>query len=73
MVIFTESNSGGDIKFRVSDSDTIAFGSRRRRMAGTFNNPSVPKQTFTNEIVVLASTDTGSVGRAVVSVLFRPE
>ncbi len=55
IVAYTESDSGGDIRYRETAIDTISFGSRQTLISGSVNNPTSTKQNFTDEVVVLAS------------------
>ena len=70
MVAYTEANSGGDILYKLSDTGTISFGSRQTLMSGALNNVTSTKQTFVNQLVIMAATD--SVPGNMHSVLFSP-
>ncbi len=71
IVIYTETEGGADIKYRVSDANNITFGPRRTLMSGVdLNDPSSTKQTFLNELVVIVSTS--GPDREVRGVSFAP-
>jgi len=56
MVAYTSSESGGDIVYRESPLDVIAFSSRRTLISGRVNNATSSRQNPTNEILVMAGT-----------------
>jgi hypothetical protein len=72
MVIYTESETGGDIKYRVSAGDPVSFGPSMTLMTGAIlNNPSSTKEAFADDLLVIASaTGTDTVLR---TVLFTPD
>jgi len=71
VVVYTEIEIGGNIEYRVSDAQEISFGPRKTLMAGSnLNNPTSTKQSFLEELVVLASTS-GS-NKKVSGVLLAP-
>ena len=56
-VVYTASDSGGDILYRESPTSGISFGPVNTLMTGgTYNNPTSIKQTYTGDVVVMAST-----------------
>jgi hypothetical protein len=61
MVVYTESNSGGDIRYKTSATSRIEFGSSKTLMAGSdLNNASSTKQNFETDLVVISTG--GSIG-----------
>jgi hypothetical protein len=63
-VIYTSSESGGNILYRESLTSSISFGSVNTLMTGTYNNTTSTKQSYSDEVVVMAGT-----GSSVASVL----
>jgi hypothetical protein len=62
MVIYTEADSGGAIRYKVSDTGTVAFDTEKTILTGaTLNNPSSTKQIFVHELVVIAASDADEV------------
>lgn len=53
-VIYSKSVNGGDIVYRESSMNLIAFGARKTLMKGTFNNATSARRTFGTDIVVMA-------------------
>jgi hypothetical protein len=65
IVAYTQSDSGGDIRYKESSMDNISFGPRQTLIEGNVNNPSSVKDPFQNEVAIIASG-----GSTVKSVLF---
>ncbi|SFU79375.1 Por secretion system C-terminal sorting domain-containing protein [Pontibacter akesuensis] len=61
-VIYTASNSGGNILYRESSVQRISMGSENVLIRGTYNNTTSSKDNYTSDIVVLASNSTHAVG-----------
>lgn len=59
-VIYTSSESGGNIMYKESPLSTISFGSEYLLVSGTNNNPTSTKQNYISEIVVLAANAGGT-------------
>lgn len=57
MVVYTASEGQNNIVYKVSDLSSISFGPRRMLLAQRVNNITSTKQGFTDEIVILASTE----------------
>jgi hypothetical protein len=55
IVAYTTNEGGGDIVYRVSPLDNIAFGARQVLIGGSVNNVTSTKQNFTDNVVFLAS------------------
>jgi hypothetical protein len=55
IVAYTSSEGGGDIMYRVSPLDNIAFGARQVLISGSVNDVTSTKQNFTDNVVFLAS------------------
>ena len=59
-MIYTDTESGGDILYRETALGTVALGPTHLLMAGTsLNDASSTKQTFANEVVVIATPEAG--------------
>ena len=61
-VIYTSSESGGDILYKESSISSISFGSQDALIRGSYNYPTSLKDTYNPSVVVLASTNTEAVG-----------
>lgn len=61
-VIYTKSESGGDIVYRQSSLGTINFGPRQTLIAGSWNDASSTKQTVSDQLVVIASSSKTTTG-----------
>jgi hypothetical protein len=61
-VIYTSSESGGDILYSESLTSNIAFGPTHTLIKGTYNNVSSIKDKYSSEVVIIASTNTQAVG-----------
>ena len=62
MVIYTDITGGGNIVYRSSATDAIAFGPKQLLIAGhDIDNASTTKQPFTTELVVIASTSGSNI------------
>jgi hypothetical protein len=59
VVVYTSSESGGDIRYRIASLDDLAFGSARTLISGSLNNPMSTRQNAVDEILVVAATDSG--------------
>jgi hypothetical protein len=57
VVVYTSSESGGDIRYRIASLDDLAFGSARTLISGDLNNPTSAKQNAIDELLVLAAGD----------------
>src|SRR5690606_6353741 len=55
-VVFTSDEDGGDILYRESSTANISFGQQRTLIPGNYNNPTSTKNSFTSQVVILAST-----------------
>ena len=55
VVIYTSKTNGGDILYRESPLNKIAFGSRQTLMKGRLNDVTSTKQAFDGDLVVMAS------------------
>jgi hypothetical protein len=55
IVAYTTNEGGGDIVYRVSPLDNIAFGARQVLISGSVNDVTSTKQSFTDNVVFLAS------------------
>jgi len=55
-VAYTTNEGGGNIVYRESSMDTIAFEPRQTFIYGNVNNVTSTKQNFKNEVVVMASS-----------------
>ena len=55
-VIYTSSESGGNILYRKSSTSGISFGSVNTLMTGTYNNATSTKQNYSGDIVIMAGT-----------------
>ena len=56
MVVYTASEGQNNIVYKVSDMSSISFGTRQTLLAQRVNNATSTKQSFTDDIVILAST-----------------
>ncbi len=56
IVAYTTNEGGGDIVYRVSPLDNIAFGARQVLIGGSVNDVTSTKQNFTDNVVFLASS-----------------
>jgi hypothetical protein len=63
IVAYTSSESGGNILYRETSTDSISFGPTGVLIGGTLNNVTSTKQNFTDDLVVMAGT--GSKAQAV--------
>ncbi|MEI6950612.1 T9SS type A sorting domain-containing protein [Paraflavisolibacter sp. H34] len=63
-VVYTSKEDGGDILYRESALSSISFGEPHTLLAGNFNNATSTHQTYTNEIVVLATDQSTSPDQA---------
>ncbi|MEI6948611.1 T9SS type A sorting domain-containing protein [Paraflavisolibacter sp. H34] len=63
-VVYTSREDGGEILYRESALSSIAFGEARALLTGDFNNATSTHQTYTNEIVVLATDQSTSPDQA---------
>ena len=54
-VVYTSSDSGGDIVYKESPTSSISFGSEMTLISGTYNNSTTSKQNQNGEMVVMAS------------------
>ena len=70
IVAYTATEGGGNILYRESPMDVIAFGARKTLISGTVNNVSSTEQPFTDELVVIAAG--GSSARGTRVVIARP-
>ncbi|KAA9345592.1 T9SS type A sorting domain-containing protein [Adhaeribacter soli] len=61
-VVYTASETGGNILYRESAISPIAFGNQFTLINGTYNFATSCKQTYTASTVILASTSTWAVG-----------
>jgi hypothetical protein len=61
-VIYTERESGGDIKYKEAATSSLSFGPQFTLLAGNYNNATSTKENFTEEIVILASNNSQAVG-----------
>lgn len=59
-VIYTSSESGGNILYKESSTSAISFGSENTLMSGTYNNPTTTKQSYPGEIVIMAANTSGT-------------
>ena len=50
----TRTESGGSIKYKITDIDNIQFGTRHTLIDGELNNAMSTKQNFQGELIVLA-------------------
>jgi hypothetical protein len=72
IVVYTQTETGGDLEYRLSDMDAIAFGPRQVLLPGSgLNNPSSTKQSFVSELVVIAAS--GGASPEVHGVALSPE
>jgi hypothetical protein len=55
IVAYTTNEGGGDIVYRVSPLNNIAFGARQVLIGGSVNDVTSTKQNFTDNVVFLAS------------------
>ena len=56
LIAYTERDGGGNIYYRESPLDQIAFGNTRVLIGGSYNNVTTAKASFTNSILFLAGT-----------------
>ncbi len=61
-VVYTSSESGGNILYKQSLTSKIAFGAQHTLISGTYNFATSMKQNYDNEVVILASTSSKAVG-----------
>ncbi len=71
LVMYTRTESGGSIKYKITDVDNIAFGSRQTLIGGSMNNATSTKQNFQGELVVI-SAGSGSGSRPLHGVSISP-
>ena len=55
-VIYTSSESGGNILYRESSTSGISFGSVNTLMTGTYNHATSTKQNYSGDVVIMAGT-----------------
>jgi len=60
VVVYTSSESGGSIRYRIARLDDLVFGDYRTLISGSLNNPTSSKQNAVDEILVLAATEGSS-------------
>ena len=60
-VVYTSSDSGGDIVYKESPTSSISFGSEMTLISGTYNNSTTSKQNQNGEMVVMASSSSSLV------------
>ncbi|WP_299761769.1 LamG-like jellyroll fold domain-containing protein [uncultured Pontibacter sp.] len=62
-VVYTSSDSGGNILYRESSMSSISFGSQMTLISGSsYNNATSTKDNFTDDIVILASSSSEAAG-----------
>jgi hypothetical protein len=54
--VYVETEGWANIKYRTSDASQISFGDELILMAGSLSDPSSTKQTFVDELIVIATT-----------------
>ncbi|MGI9455951.1 MAG: DNRLRE domain-containing protein, partial [Aeoliella sp.] len=63
LVAYTSSDSGGDIRYKESSMSSISFGARQTLLStGSLNNVTSTKQSFTDDVVLMASTGSNARG-----------
>ncbi len=72
MVIYATSTGGGDIVFRETPLDNIAFGARTTLISGSLDNPSSTKQIVHGTLVVMAGNGQDSASKAQSAILTIP-
>lgn len=71
-VIYTETETDGDIYYKESALSPISFGQQFTLISGNYNNPTSIKSNYTSQVVILASTSTTAVGVLVSDVTSPP-
>ena len=61
-VVYTSSESGGNILYKETHLDKIAFGSQYTLISGTYNFISGMKENYSTQVVILASNPQQAVG-----------
>ena len=61
-VVYAANEDGGDILYKESPTNAIAFGPQYTLISGIYNNPTSMKNSFQGQIPILASTNTLAVG-----------
>ncbi|WP_299757993.1 T9SS type A sorting domain-containing protein [uncultured Pontibacter sp.] len=61
VIVYTSSDSGGDILYNESSTTSIAFGSAHVLLKGKFNNPTSTKSNYSDDALILASTTSSPV------------
>ncbi|MEI6949909.1 T9SS type A sorting domain-containing protein [Paraflavisolibacter sp. H34] len=54
-VVYTSVENGGDILYKESPLSNISFGATKTLLSGNYNNATSTHQTYSNEVVVLAT------------------
>ena len=71
IVIYSETEGGANIVYRISDAQVISFGPKQILIPGvSLDNPTSTKETFLYELVVIAAT--GGPNRLIRGVTFSP-
>ncbi|HRE52382.1 MAG TPA: T9SS type A sorting domain-containing protein [Flavitalea sp.] len=61
-VVYTSSESGGNIVYKESSASTISLGAQAVLITGSYNNATSAKQNYSEDIVILASSGSQVVG-----------
>jgi hypothetical protein len=72
IVAYTQRDGGGDILYRESSTENISFAPSRVLISGSNNNVSSTKQSFTDELFILAGTGSKVKGTLLVGPVGGP-
>ncbi|MCP2045568.1 T9SS type A sorting domain-containing protein [Pontibacter sp. HSC-36F09] len=61
-VIYTSSNSGGNILYKESPTSSINFSTEMTLMSGIYNDATSSKANYTSDVVVMATSSSSVVG-----------
>ncbi|NRA00482.1 MAG: hypothetical protein HRU01_28685, partial [Myxococcales bacterium] len=72
IVMYTRTESGGSIKYRIASIDDLQFGSRKTLISGSLNNVQSTKQNFLDELIAIAATTSSGSKRQMITISFAP-